>query len=117
MKDLPIQLVSLLVLLWLVPSSHAGELQEACCFSDGSCLDLDAGLCIEFQGTSQGLGSTCATTFCQQPPQACCLSDGSCFDVDLGFCLELQGTSQGPSPCLRERRPTPMRQKTASRTG
>ncbi len=43
---------------------------EACCFADGSCLDQTPGDCAMNGGTSQGIGTTCATTSCPQPPPA-----------------------------------------------
>lgn len=41
--------------------------QQACCFPDGTCLDLPSGDCLGQGGTPQGSGTTCATTTCQQP--------------------------------------------------
>ncbi|UCG59061.1 MAG: PASTA domain-containing protein, partial [Phycisphaerales bacterium] len=41
---------------------------QACCFADGSCLDLTPEDCIAQGGTPRGAGTTCATTDCPQPP-------------------------------------------------
>jgi hypothetical protein len=39
---------------------------EACCLTDGSCVDLAPADCATAGGATQGLGTTCATTIC--PP-------------------------------------------------
>ncbi len=63
---------------------------EACCFPDGSCTDMDPTSCIGAGGTPQGPGSICSA------PEACCLNDGSCVMVDPLCCDDLGGTPQGP---------------------
>jgi hypothetical protein len=78
---------------------------EACCFQDGSCQDLDPRDCTAQGGTPQGVGSVCASTNCPPPPAtgACCLSDGSCVVTTQADC---QGEYQGdgvpcqPDPCI-----------------
>ncbi len=40
---------------------------QACCRSDGTCLDVDAACCTAFGGTPQGAGTTCETTTCEPP--------------------------------------------------
>lgn len=42
---------------------------EACCFADGSCMDITPAMCVASSGTPQGPGSTCATAMCITP---CC---------------------------------------------
>jgi len=37
---------------------------EACCFPDGSCLDLERSVCVAQGGNPQGPGTSCATTTC-----------------------------------------------------
>jgi len=67
---------------------------EACCFADGSCSDLTPGDCSMMGGTSQGIGTDCASASCPQP-EACCFSDGSCTDSLPADCAGSGGISQG----------------------
>jgi hypothetical protein len=64
---------------------------EACCMSDGSCLDVPEGAC---SGIGHGPGSTCAETLCPLP-QACCLYDGACEDVPPDVCYQHDGFPGG----------------------
>ncbi|MFQ5501989.1 MAG: hypothetical protein ACE5EQ_06765 [Phycisphaerae bacterium] len=68
---------------------------EACCFSDGTCTDLIPTDCAAQGGTSQGLGTDCATAQCPQPPQACCFPTGGCLDLDPADCATAGGSPQG----------------------
>jgi len=53
--------------------------EEACCFVDGSCADLDPDDCSLFGGSSQGDGSRCVNTDCEidtepvDESEACCI--------------------------------------------
>ncbi|HUU84067.1 MAG TPA: S8 family serine peptidase [Phycisphaerae bacterium] len=40
---------------------------EACCYPDGSCVDLLPSNCTTNGGTAQGMGTSCATTVCSNP--------------------------------------------------
>ncbi|MCK4341453.1 MAG: hypothetical protein KAY37_07010 [Phycisphaerae bacterium] len=62
----------------------------ACCFPDGSCVDLVENDCDTQGGDWQGQGTDCATFNCPQPPGACCFTDGSCVDLTEDDCL-IQG--------------------------
>ena len=73
------------------------ECTVACCAPDGSCTDLLLADCNASGGTSQGLGTSCATAQCPQPiPEACCFDDGSCQTLLPDDCLAQIGTPQGP---------------------
>ena len=50
---------------------------EACCFGDGSCLDLDPVGCAGTGGTAQGPGSGCASVSCPPPPVPGWVPDGA----------------------------------------
>jgi hypothetical protein len=67
-----------------------GPPTEACCFDDGSCVDLPPDDCITQGGSPQGPGSVCST------PEACCLADGSCIMADPLCCNWIGGIAQGP---------------------
>ncbi len=44
--------------------------QQACCFPDGSCADLDPTVCQQQGGVPQGPGTDCATTTCPTCPDS-----------------------------------------------
>ncbi|MFQ5463557.1 MAG: hypothetical protein ACE5E5_13155 [Phycisphaerae bacterium] len=93
---------------------------EACCFVDGSCADLESSICLIRSGTPQGDGTNCATADCPagtgggDQPEACCIAPGvgeeftaptfetTCYDIggaivpDRQTCLGLFGVPQGP---------------------
>jgi hypothetical protein len=83
-----------IALLPLTPFAHA-QGPEACCFTDGSCQDLDPAQCDTLGGIPQGPGTDCATTGCDR--EACCFPDGSCADLDPATCKAQGGTPQGPN--------------------
>ena len=61
----------------------------ACCFENGECIDLPAGVA---QCPTGGLliAGPCGNTL------ACCLPDGTCLDTNEICCREAGGTPQGP---------------------
>jgi hypothetical protein len=67
---------------------------QACCFETGECQDLKEVECANLGGTSQGRGTNCANTQCEQPV-ACCFGDGSCADLPEAVCTAQGGQSQG----------------------
>ncbi len=77
----------------------------ACCFEDGTCVELRIDICLEQGGGYLGDGSVCDPQPCPQP-EACCLDDGSCVMLLADICLYVQhGTPMGigsdcdPNPC------------------
>ncbi|MCK4658999.1 MAG: hypothetical protein KAV82_05705 [Phycisphaerae bacterium] len=64
--------------------------REACCWSDGSCTDMDPEECSSNGGMPQGPGSVCAGWL-----EACCFEDGSCIDADPLCCSAMGGSPQG----------------------
>ena len=82
----------------------ASPADGACCYSDGTCLDLSEADCNASGGEYQGDGTNCAGVVCLAPA-ACCLSDGSCVTAFEAECLAQQGDYQGdgsvcdPNPC------------------
>ncbi|UCE19653.1 MAG: hypothetical protein JSV84_04720, partial [Gemmatimonadota bacterium] len=66
------------------------EPPEACCLPDGSCTDIDPGVCVTLGGTPQGPGTVCTA------PEGCCFPDGSCSDLDPLCCVDQGGNPQGP---------------------
>ena len=67
----------------------------ACCFLDGSCLELTEEQCTTGGGTFQGQNVPCTDQLCPQPTGACCLADGSCVVVEQPECVVLGGDYQG----------------------
>ncbi|MCP4248525.1 MAG: S8 family serine peptidase, partial [bacterium] len=69
----------------------------ACCFTGGGCTDTTQTNCANNGGTSQGLGTACATTQCPVGPanEACCLPGGACADMPPANCTASAGTPQG----------------------
>ena len=68
----------------------------ACCFPDGSCMDLTIGSCAAEGGISGGTGTTCATYVCPPPMMgACCFPDGSCADLPGSECIAYGGMPGG----------------------
>jgi hypothetical protein len=64
---------------------------EACCLTDGTCIDADALCCVnEMGGNPQGPGTVCGTIV------ACCLPGGNCVMVDELCCDDVGGVPQGP---------------------
>ena len=66
---------------------------EACCFPDGTCLDLAPDVCEsggdvvgEPAGTPGGVGTTCATTECLG---ACCAPNGCCEEPLLTNAIQM----------------------------
>ena len=70
---------------------------RACCFKNGTCIDVTAQECTAAGGQQQGLGSTCDNTDCTPPPPtgACCFSDTSCNVLQQGQCEQFNGEYQG----------------------
>ncbi len=79
--------------------------EEACCFPDGTCAELDAVDCIAQGGVPGGAGSVCLGM------QACCDPGGYCYMADASCCLDNGDTPQGPGtvciPNLCGAPPTP----------
>jgi len=70
----------------------------ACCFSNGTCLVLEAETCIALGGGPQEAGSTCDAVDCVVDPTsaACCFADGSCLVLPAEVCATVGGTPMGP---------------------
>jgi hypothetical protein len=61
------------------------EPPEACCFLDGTCLDLPPDTCLAEGGDPKGPGSSCGTTSC--PELGACCYWGTCYGLtDEGGC-------------------------------
>jgi hypothetical protein len=59
----------------------------ACCFSDGSCQQLEGPICTAQGGIYRGDGVSCADANCEPPAtEACCFPDGSCVEANVGNC-------------------------------
>ena len=76
--------------------------QQACCFEDGTCEQLDPAECEALTGTFQGPFTSCAgddpngiDDVCETDVGACCLSDGSCVNVPLAECQQDGGDFAG----------------------
>ncbi len=67
----------------------SGPHPEACCFEDGTCLNIPEPDCEANGGIPQGPGSMCAGYV-----TACCLQDGTCIMVDPICCDDLGGVPQ-----------------------
>ena len=68
---------------------------EACCLGDGTCQDVDPTACLALDGVSQGGGTTCAGTTCEQPQACCFFPEGTCSDLLAGACTSQGGTPEG----------------------
>jgi hypothetical protein len=64
----------------------------ACCFGDGTCLDLLPNDCAAQGGNPGALGSDCSTSICTT---ACCFADSSCQDLGVDDCVAAGGIVQG----------------------
>ena len=88
----------------------AGELcadivTGACCFEDGSCVEIEAEACLLEGGIFQGAFVECNP--CPQPG-ACCLFDGSCVVLQQSVCDAANGLFQGEGvPCEAVECPQP----------
>lgn len=68
----------------------------ACCFPDGSCVDLiTPAECADVGGAYAGDFVSCPAANCPQPTQACCFSNGTCADLVPADCATQGGSSQG----------------------
>ena len=67
----------------------------ACCFGDGSCIEVNTFDCAAAGGTYQGDGTDCGTAFCPDLTGACCFIDGSCIQVLEAACSTSGGIFQG----------------------
>jgi len=64
---------------------------EACCLSDGTCINTTPDSCTNYYGGNpQGQGTVCTVT------EACCFPDGTCGDLDPLCCADQGGVPQGP---------------------
>jgi len=78
---------------------------QACCFEDGSCLDMHRTDCTRQGGNAQGLATDCDTTDCPWIG-ACCLPGGTCQeDMWSDECTAQGGAPRGPGsnceePCM-----------------
>ncbi len=68
---------------------------EACCFTDGSCVNMIDTDCVTAVGVPQGTNTKCFLTICPQPPEGCCFGNGTCDDIDPSDCVLMGGTPQG----------------------
>ncbi|MFO0874816.1 MAG: hypothetical protein U0575_12710 [Phycisphaerales bacterium] len=66
----------------------------ACCFTDGTCSEIEQALCQGLGGTYNGDATTCAQVTCV-PSGACCLPNGSCQTLSQGDCQTAGGVYQG----------------------
>lgn len=61
----PIRWLTTIILLGVWTAAHApAQAQVACCFNDGSCMDIDAADCTAQGGAPGDVGSTCASSVC-----------------------------------------------------
>lgn len=68
----------------------------ACCLPQGVCsAGVSQPSCINWQGTFQGVGTTCAGVVCPVPVGACCTSSGACALLNASIC-SLFGQWSGP---------------------
>lgn len=74
---------------------YAPPPDEACCFADGSCQDMDPNVCMVSNGIPQGVSTTCAGTSCPQTQACCFFPSGACSDLLTSICTSQGGTSQG----------------------
>ncbi len=71
-------------------SGMAGSIQVlpsgtgACCLTDGSCINTDAGFCASEGGTFSGVGSNCATTACQYTVEIVATQDNVLYQSATG---------------------------------
>lgn len=63
--------------------------EEACCFPDGTCMNMLTQACIDAGGNPQGPGTSCTVA------EACCLPDGSCTMADPICCDDMGGIPMG----------------------
>jgi hypothetical protein len=77
----------------------------ACCFPDGSCVELDEETCVAQGGVYQGDLTLCDPNPCPAAVGACCFEDGSCAVMTEADCAAAGGIYQGdltdcdPNPC------------------
>jgi hypothetical protein len=67
----------------------------ACCFPDGSCLDLDPKECLDLGGEFQGIGTDCSKVQCEEHYGACCIVEEGCVDLFYTECQEAEGIFMG----------------------
>jgi hypothetical protein len=73
---------------------------QACCRTDGTCIDTSEVCCRETGGMPQGPGTSCATFFCALPLEySCCFDDGSCVDLAPGVASCPPGGMLMLGPC------------------
>jgi hypothetical protein len=96
------------VVRWQVPGENEcpiAQLEQACCFYDGTCRFLLEEECAALGGTAQGPGTNCTPNPCPVP-EACCFVDGSCLVLPAEACLaqggfpQGEGTSCEPNVCV-----------------
>lgn len=92
LRHLPVVLL-LIGMLTPMASAQTG----ACCFKNGTCVEVTALECIQFGGDYQGNGSTCGQVTCDPVPPsgACCLPSGGCTVTTPGACGNASGTYAG----------------------
>ena len=74
---------------------------EACCFPDGTCLDLQPLICTQSGGEPQGPGTACITTVCDEPTGPC--TDCNPTDCPVGYRVitpSMQITGSNDCPCV-----------------
>ncbi len=67
----------------------------ACCFPDGTCLDLGITDCNGQGGTFQGTSTECVAVTCLVIQGACCFDNSTCLLLAAGQCAAQGGTYQG----------------------
>ncbi|MHC4210011.1 MAG: hypothetical protein ACYSWT_09905 [Planctomycetota bacterium] len=73
-----------------------GDIQTgACCFPDGSCLDLDPKECFNLGGEFQGIGTDCYKWKCDEHYGACCIEEEGCVDLLYTECQAAEGIFMG----------------------
>jgi len=79
------------LIVQFTPGSSGG----ACCFADGSCLEISEEDCTDLGGVYQGDGTSCFPDPCPDPVGACCFPDGSCAELTEVDCTAAGGAYNG----------------------
>ena len=66
----------------------------ACCFSDGSCEELESQECFQRDGSFNAVGTTCGDVECPVSG-ACCRPNGNCTVISVQECITSGGDFQG----------------------
>jgi hypothetical protein len=85
-----------------------GEIEEACCLPDVTCVFVLPAECVQLEGVPQGFGTVCDQVVCPPPPTgACCHGDEECIEATEEKCLEARFVIRihAPAGGLRSRQP------------